>query len=73
MKINVYGSEGCLEKGVNEIVDWIADKIYDRDFKNLEEFHDIEQELINDACAALKWHSVPDGLGLVSEVVDEQT
>ena len=60
--------EAC-DMGTNqhEIAEWVENYVADKDFSSKEEFYDQEFELIELACAALNWHSVPQNGGLQVE------
>ena len=64
--------EAC-DMGVNqqEIADWVDNYLDYRDFKDQAEFDAIEYALIEKACKALGWHSVPES-GLLVVNWDEE-
>ena len=49
----------------HEIADWVDNYLDGLDFKDQSEFDAIEFKLIEKACKALGWHSVPQYGGLI--------
>jgi len=50
-----------------EISQEVMRLIQDMEFKSLDDFYEIEGELITKACKNLGWHSVPQNGGLIAE------
>jgi hypothetical protein len=50
-----------------EIAQEVLRLIQGMEFQSLEDFYEIENELITKACKNLAWHSVPQNGGLIAE------
>ena len=64
--MKILSIEAC-DMGIDqqEIADWVDNYLDYRDFKDQAEFDAIEYALIEKACKALGWHSVPSNGGLI--------
>ena len=56
-----------MGKDQKEIAAWVEEHVYGREFKDEQEFYDIEGKLIEKACKELGWASTPQIGGLIVE------